>query len=390
MPEPQPCDATQVDVTDDVAEPLRSPSSSTSIPASPYVSPPRNWPKSFSTKALQTFVGHNLKGRKARLTSAPAPEHLALVEGLTLGNDSRENAVMLRTKLGWDVVGGFILYESAKKEGTYSGVTHYWNASPRGLWIDLTPRSAHPELVLVESEQTVVPDPTVEERRKCDELRAAEGLPTSAQLQRQQVRAAEKNRKLNAKEKREEMLAAQMAYKQERRRRMEALPVTPYSRLLKAIDRLPEELLRAPVLDFNTKNLQLPEIKALEAFCAEHGDLAVRQLYLQGNPIGDEGLSALTRLFPRMPLLDGLGLQATHIGSKGVEALARSPPIMRLKTLYMWNNEIDSRGLDALGASIARKNLRVDILVVHTNNCSDESRRRLRDEVVDFGTKAEV
>lgn len=184
-----------------------------------------------------------------RLTSAPAAEHLSLIAGLELSpTDARANAVMLRSRLGWSVLGGYILYESAETPGEYSGVPHWWNATPRGLWLDLTPRSEHTEMVLVESAQTDVPEPTDEERRRCDELRHDEGTKASEEawkkkVEKAQQAASKSGEKMSAKEAKETMWVAQAAAKQERRRRLDTLPETPYRRFLTAIDRLPEELL---------------------------------------------------------------------------------------------------------------------------------------------------
>ena len=182
-----------------------------------------------------------------RLTSAPAAEHLSLVAGLELSpTDACANAVMLRSRLGWSVLGGYILYESAETPGEYSAVPHWWNASPRGLWLDLTPRSEHMELVLVDSAQTAVPEPTEEERRRCDELRHAEGTKASEEAWKKKVEKAQHESvgvKMTAKEAKETMWVAKAAAKQDRRRRMDTLPESPYRRFLTAIDRLPEELL---------------------------------------------------------------------------------------------------------------------------------------------------
>ena len=61
-------------------------------------------------------------------------------------------------------------------------------------------------------------------------------------------------------------------------------------------------------------------------------------------------------------------LQSTHTGTKGVTAIARHPPQSKLRSLFLWNNDINGAGLDALGEAIVRGRLKVDVLVVHTND----------------------
>ena len=360
--------------------------------------PPSGWPGVFKTPKLQNYVAKTLGAKKVRLTSAPAQEHVntALDAGvsLPLSAGARANALLLRERVGWDVLAGFILFENRQGAGEYVSVPHWWNSTPKGLWLDLTPRAAdRTEMVLVQSDQTEVPEPMAIERRKMDELRKANGLPTFVEERRQAAKAAEKAAKSSIRQMKHEMWVKVAAMKQERRQRMDSLPVTPYLRLLKTLDRLPEELLGTQSLDVNTKNLQAAEMKALSAFCAEHGDLSeLTMLCLQGNPIGDEGLAILAKeCFPRMPKLDFLALQSTHIGSAGVKALARNPPKGKLRSLYMWNNQFNGDALDALGEAIVRGRLKVDVLVVHTNSgCSDDSRQRLKEDCAGVGCNAQV
>ena len=124
------------------------------------LSPPRNWPDCFSSAKLKSYVMTELKGRRVRLSEAPEPEHVRMAAGMKLSaSDALGNAVRLRDKYGWDVLGGFTLYESlSPASGAAHGYTsrpHYWNSNARGLWLDLTPRpDAHASKVLVESPET--------------------------------------------------------------------------------------------------------------------------------------------------------------------------------------------------------------------------------------------
>ena len=72
----------------------------------------------------------------------------------------------VRDRTGWAIVGGFALYEradaSTEASGSerFTGVPHFWNISPRGLWLDSTPRAPeHSRLVLIESALSEVPPP---------------------------------------------------------------------------------------------------------------------------------------------------------------------------------------------------------------------------------------
>ena len=76
--------------------------------------------------------------------------------------------------------------------------------------------------------------------------------------------------------------------------------------------------LAASSLDISNKNLHAAEMRSFAAFCTEKGPLKIRQLYMQGNPIEDEGLTCLVKqCFPQIPDLEFISLQSTHIGNAG-------------------------------------------------------------------------
>jgi len=92
--------------------------------------------------------------------------------------------VRVRARTGWPIVGGFILCErtcappKAVSAARFEGVEHYWNVTPRGLWVDATPRPAGlPAWPLVESALTEVPLPEYAARAHEPQLIvASEGL----------------------------------------------------------------------------------------------------------------------------------------------------------------------------------------------------------------------
>ena len=142
-----------------------------------YVSPPRGWPQSFAKQPLKEFVAKQLKGQRIRLVDAPHPLEVRRMETLEAElrggptGDPCGNAVTVRRLLGWDIIGGFALLETSQgqprreavEKPEYHGEPHWWNVSPKGQWIDLTPRDGHAQLVLVESRRTRVPEPSAEE-----------------------------------------------------------------------------------------------------------------------------------------------------------------------------------------------------------------------------------
>ena len=146
-------------------------------------SPPKGWPTTAS--AATPFISKALKGTKVRQVGEISAQHLAPLVGLSLrADDAKSNALRVRDRMGWTVLGGFALTEradcddddddddgsaaSSSSDGggvllgkRYVGLPHYWNVTPRGLWVDPTPRP-HPHLaslILVESSALLPPPP---------------------------------------------------------------------------------------------------------------------------------------------------------------------------------------------------------------------------------------
>ena len=180
--------------------------------AQQLLSPPRNWPDCFSKPALKQFIAGELKGRRVRLSDPPEPEHVRMGAGMQLASGAAlDNALKLRDKYGWDVLGGFVLYEEAQSEGSYTSREHFWNANARGLWLDLTPRRAeHSSLVLVDSALVPVPVPTAEQQARIEKAKKRELAEAERrEAERKAAKAAEKAAKREAREREKE--AARLA-----------------------------------------------------------------------------------------------------------------------------------------------------------------------------------
>ena len=128
------------------------------------VSPPRGWPESFNSPALQAYI-EKLDGKRVRLVGLPGPSDVAKVAKLkldTTDTDSLSVAKRVRKLTGWPIVAGYALFErSVAPSGSpeYVSNQRWWNAKKEaGKWIDVTPREADiAELVLVESGQVATP-----------------------------------------------------------------------------------------------------------------------------------------------------------------------------------------------------------------------------------------
>jgi hypothetical protein len=152
------------------AEPPSAAGDRPSVATAPALlrSPPRGWPSSAGDAT--PFISKELHGTRVRQVGELAASNSALLAGLSLRDDARSNAVRVRDRMSWAILGGFALMERADADeaaggsARYVAVPHYWNVTPRGLWVDATPRPhAHLQLlVLVESTRMPPPPPPYE------------------------------------------------------------------------------------------------------------------------------------------------------------------------------------------------------------------------------------
>lgn len=135
------------------------------------LSPPRNWPQSFSGKPLQAYLA-SLGAQRVRLCAAPdaALGEAAAKLAVSPGASSLDHAVAARSLKGWPVVAGYAVYEVDDSPDSFVAKERFWNARGKaGAWVDLTPRSeAHAQLVLVEAPAllALVPEPAPSAEKK--------------------------------------------------------------------------------------------------------------------------------------------------------------------------------------------------------------------------------
>ena len=106
------------------------------------LSPPERWPTCFQeNKALRSFLGKTgLKSRRVRLVT---PATAAVPANVVLDpSDSFENATRLRSVLEWEVVRGFQVFGVAGQPDAFVAQKRWWNSTPEGTWVDLTPSAA--------------------------------------------------------------------------------------------------------------------------------------------------------------------------------------------------------------------------------------------------------
>ena len=354
-----------------------------------FVSPPREWPACFKTAELQTLVTSDaVKAKRVRLTASPSHDQweqvadVAIVEGDALGNATR-----LRARLGWQMLGGFILVEKIWHHGEYVFVPHWWNATPKGQWVDVTPRRAdHASLVLIESAKTAVPEPTDEERATMAAAAKSQTEGTvPAQTQTSVRSPALGGRKGMAQ-------VAAMEAKASRKAQFDALPADSiYTPLLRQVEMLPHEVVNAMELSWSGKSLLAHHMEQFAALCEERGPLRVKRLYLNNNAIHDKGLVALApALATSMPGLACLYLSFNHVGDLGIEALCRTPPPQPLERFMLHQNDLGNRGYEALGNAFASGRFKVDNFVVNFCEASHEAAERLKMQCERAGMKADV
>jgi hypothetical protein len=401
-----------------------------------WVSPPRGWPDTFEgIPKLKEFIFKKLAGvhgspsrqTRVRLTLPAHPmeiERMAELNVRLSDTDSKANALAVRRKLGWEVVGGFALLELAQgcdrkvpvEQPVYHGEHYYWNVTPLGLWIDLTPRKHHKKLVLVESAQTAVPPPSAAETEalaqpaeRADEMLVDFVVGTTELLG---VRLTAKTLDpvkgregalyfldacLNAIEKPYRAMCPSMPFDKYALRsvtldgaEVSAPTTTPARQLLRADahhDATEPRRRRRVALGFyeigspehmvlrwatlhalrlregstlcftrmsdSAPPLRLPQLRILGGMCTELAPLAVRHLHLDGNGFGDEGVALLLPLMrSAMPHLERLGLRSNDLTDMSACAVAATPPARTLRELDLACNAIGERGLAALTAAL--------------------------------------
>jgi hypothetical protein len=81
---------------------------------------------------------------------------------------------------------------------------------------------------------------------------------------------------------------------------------------------------------------------------------SMRQLYLHGCDIHDDGLEALATAMDRMPYLWGLGLNGNPVGDQGVRILARAlRGREHLRDVGITLSDMTDEGVRKLGAALA-------------------------------------
>lgn len=120
------------------------------------LSPPRNWPASFKGAPLKKLVGQRgLNGVRCRLTHVTPPAILTEAAAVEVDHDSMATANRVHAELNWPVIKGFVLFEREDTPDAFVAEPHSWNMHPTNVWVDLTPRAAqHEQMVLLESAAT--------------------------------------------------------------------------------------------------------------------------------------------------------------------------------------------------------------------------------------------
>ncbi len=442
-------------------------------PDGELLSPPREWPECFSTPELKSYVNTTLKGKRVRLTDRPEVDEVARVRELELcADDSRGNAVKVRRALGWPIVAGFALYEKAAgggddgagggKHSRYTSKQRWWNATPKGVWYDFSPRSER-KLVLIESTLTAVPEPSAEELESlahpsggaAETVVVVRHLDVSARYVVKEKHLGRPIKEVvldpfvksyNAKclgfvetpfgpvasGKNAELMAAQEGHADNRR-----VPISldRLRRLVLADERGHRELrdVKRPTRDearrgallrcelevfggdepecvllrkvgttlpaflgatewaFSGKSLTPDDMRVLAELVRSHGPLhSVANLYLYSNWLQDAGLEHLVSILPLLPGLKSVFLHNNQITSKGVEALCLSPPATELTELSLWANQVDDGGFVALARAIERKALRLRSLTIHQNPAGQRAKDALQAAGDDVNARIKV
>lgn len=113
---------------------------------------PRNWPAAFKqNKTLSNFLNNTIKATKARLIATTLADDIATAVKQAAQSlpsrfnpaDNAANADRVHAALGWPVLRGFAIFELEGSPNIFVARRHSWNAGPRNVWVDLTPRPKH-------------------------------------------------------------------------------------------------------------------------------------------------------------------------------------------------------------------------------------------------------
>jgi len=383
---------------------------------------------------MKEFIAKKLGGKRVRLTdTAHTMEYERLTRlGVKLNSeDPRGNAIQIRRHLGWDVVGGWILFELAQgcgrkdtvEKSIYHGEAHWWNVTNKGLWMDLSPRrEQHKRMVLVESARTPLPIATPEEEEamtrpaeRADELIAdfvVDGVEmrglrlTEKHLDGTDVeplffidacfRIAEKAlRELQpgttidkhrlrqitldgvALRNTTSTLARKLLDRSGRRVELIMYPPNaPEISLLRAYTLHVPRLREGTTLCFtrlseSSRKLSVRELGVFATLAAEHCPLGVQQLYLDENEFGDDGVAVIAPLLgTALPSLDRLILTANGITDRGVASLIdglRAASARPLLHLDLSSNQLTDEGVASLVQEVATGAIKVSQIDVTGN-----------------------
>ena len=244
------------------------------------LSPPCDWPACFAKPKLKSFIGGELGGRKVRLSERPPEAELEATASLSLSPaDPLANAMAVREALGYDVLGGFAVFErtdASSSADVYVGRPHYWNVTTKGLWVDLTPR-AHDEVVLVESGRSAVAEPSAELLARLPAIRSAHA---AAQAEREASRkAARKEAKALEKATKEREKEMKRQAKERRRAERERAEAEKQEEVDRINQMQKEQLERAdPTLKAEKERREMEEKLAEEARLRAEYEEATRRM----------------------------------------------------------------------------------------------------------------
>ena len=400
--------------------------------------------------------------------------------------EAKANAVQVRLLLGWQIVSGYIFFELAQAclmcttraqgatpraprkrvhgtqvraarspacmvrpcrlllpldaraqgcgrkdpvdKAVYHEEKHWWNQTPKGLWVDLTPRAHHKKLVLVESAKVAIPPASEAETEAmktpadradeivvdmvCDDLTFKGMRFTEKQLDGDEgptslleacwhsvektYRDAKKGEALD-KTALKDILIDGVVYPHATTDSARTTLNRPgllvtmafhargsaEHQFLKTNSIHGPRLREGKTLCFSrlsqrTPPLGLPGLRTFADLIAAHRQIAVVSLHLDDMRFGSEGLVLLAPLLAKhMPNVELLVLHSNLIGDPGVAALVANPPAKPLLHLDLSNNELTDVALGTLREALAAMTFKVgEVLRVEGNAATTEEARR--------------